>query len=160
MIGVATTIKDDTTDALLLRPLGHQLAHLTSDRNLAVIGNSNEGFDRRLCRAFLGWSQHGLYLRTRFAALLRLRSLRWRFRSLLRPFAFCRSRLSRCFHPRFILGSGPLLTLRGSFHLRLKAPQNLFQRRCPGQCLAGRIVNNLRIDMMSTAEDAQAWPLL
>ena len=37
MIGVASTVKDNTSDALFLRALGNKLAHLTSGGDFAIV---------------------------------------------------------------------------------------------------------------------------
>src|SRR5215470_873775 len=58
MVGIATAIKDDATDALLFSPLGNEFAHLTRDSYFAVVSDCCEGLNRRPGNTFFGgWEQ-------------------------------------------------------------------------------------------------------
>src|SRR5258708_22258906 len=89
MIGVATTIKDDTTDTVLPGTLGDQLTHLACNRYFSIADNTLQRLDRSLLHTFLRAGQLGFDLSSRLATPGGS-SLLWRS-------AFCRG--LRCLGP-------------------------------------------------------------
>ena len=79
MIGIASTIKDNSTDALFFRPLGNEFTHFTSNRHFTIVGNCCQLLNLCLCFTFLSRGQQSLDLgswlatsagRTAFLSLL------------------------------------------------------------------------------------------
>src|SRR5947209_18283477 len=102
MIGVASPIKDNTTDALLFRALSNKLAHLASGRYFSIMCNRGERLDRRLRCTFLRGRKQSLNLCERLASLTRRTTL-------LRLSTFAWSFLC------WLLGPGSLALRRGCF---------------------------------------------
>src|SRR5579875_87540 len=170
MISVASTIKNHLAHAFFFCALGDQFADFTRERNLAVIRNGSQRLYRRLLLALLCLWQDSFRLLGRSAALtlsalLLLLTFSGRFSSLLglRAPAFTGGgqnlgcQLSRSYN-RFCralsrVSYGPHSRVR---HLRLKIAQRLIQRRGSDKGRSRRIINNLCVDMLATAEDVQA----
>src|SRR5205823_11587620 len=62
VVGIAAAIKDDTSDAFFLRPLGNEFAHFAGESDFAVVLNRFECLDRRLLCTFLRLWQHSFDL--------------------------------------------------------------------------------------------------
>src|SRR5256714_13605982 len=67
MIGIASTIKDNFTDALFFRPLGNKFTHFTSYRYFPIVRNRCKLLNLCLCLTSLSSGQQSFDLSNRLS---------------------------------------------------------------------------------------------
>src|SRR2546421_3505985 len=78
MIGIASTIKDNFTDALFFRPLGNKFTHFTSYRHFPIVRNRRKLLNLCLCLTSLSSGQQSLDLSNRLSTSCGRCTFLWR----------------------------------------------------------------------------------